>query len=100
MYVNAITGGNSGTQRVQLPIAFATDRDVVAAAILTCGRADLTTVRLVRIHDTLDLSHLLVSESLRGSVENTPGLQIEGDSLPMSFDKYGNLLGVVGQPTA
>jgi hypothetical protein len=95
MYVNAITGGNCGTQRVQVPIALPTDRDVIAAAMLTCGRPDLATVRLVRIHDTLDLSQLLVSEWLRDSVEDTPELEIHGDPLPMSFDEFGNLLGVV-----
>jgi len=93
--VNAITGGNCGTQRVQVPIALPTDRDVIAAAMLTCGRPDLATVRLVRIHDTLDLSQLLVSEWLRDSVEDTPELEICGDPLPMSFDESGNLLGVV-----
>jgi hypothetical protein len=96
MYVNAMTAGNSGLQRVQLPIALPTDRDAIAAAMLTCGRADLSNARLVRIHDTLDLSRLLVSESLRASVEGTPGLEIDGDALPMSFDEFGNLLGDVG----
>lgn len=91
MYVNAMTAGNSGTQRVQIPIALPTDRDVVAAAILTCGRPDSDDVRLVRIHDTLDLSHLLVSESLRATVEAAPGLIIEGEPGPMSFDEFGNL---------
>jgi hypothetical protein len=94
-YVNAMTAGNSGTQRSQLPIALPTDRDAIAAAMLTCGRADLGNARLVRIHDTLELSRLLVSESLRASVEDTPGLEIDGDALPMSFDEFGNLLGDV-----
>jgi hypothetical protein len=91
MYVNAMTAGNSGTQRVQIPIALPTDRDAVAAAILTCGRPDSDDVRLVRIHDTLELSRLLVSDSLRGVVEATPGLVIEGEPGPMSFDELGNL---------
>jgi hypothetical protein len=92
MYVNAMTAGNSGTQRVQIPIALPTDRDAIAAAILTCGRPDTNEVRLVRIRDTLDLSHLLVSGSLRSAVEATPGLVIEGEPAPMSFDELGNLV--------
>ena len=92
-YMNALTSANSGIQRAQLPMALPTDRDVVAAALLTCGRADVTNARLVRIHDTLDLSHLLVSESLRAAVESTSGLEIEGDASPMSFDEIGNLVG-------
>jgi len=95
-YMNAMTAGNSGIQRAQLPMALPTDRDTIAAAMLTCGRADLANVSLVRIHDTLNLSHLLVSESLRASVEGNPGLEICGDALPLSFDECGNLLGNVG----
>jgi hypothetical protein len=93
MYMNAITSGNSGTQRAQIPIALPTDRDAIAAALLTCGRADVADARLVRIHDTLELSRLLVSESLHDSVEANPGLEIDGDASPMSFDEFGNLLG-------
>lgn len=96
MYVNALAAGNSGTQRAQLPMALPTDRDAVAAAMLTCGRADLDNVRLVRIHDTLDLSRLLVSESLRQCVEMMPGLEIDGEARPMSFDEFGNMLGQIG----
>lgn len=92
-YMNAMTAGNSGIQRAQLPMALPTDRDAIAAAILTCGRADPANVSLVRIHDTLDLSHLRVSESLRAVVEGTPGLEIDGDALQLSFDEFGNLLG-------
>jgi len=92
-YMNAITAGDSGTQRAQVPIALPTDRDAIAAALLTCGRADVVDARLVRIHDTLELSRLLVSESLRDSVEGNPGLEIDGAASPMSFDEFGNLLG-------
>src|SRR4051795_8245770 len=53
-YINAMTSGLGGPQRGQLPIAMPTDRDAVAAAILTCGRADPEGVRLVRLHSTLD----------------------------------------------
>lgn len=94
-YMNALTAGNSGVQRAQIPIALPTDRDVIAAAMLTCGRADLANARLVRVRDSLNLSRLLVSESLRSLVTSTPGLEIDGDPSPMSFDQLGNLLGAV-----
>ena len=63
--------------------------------MLTCGRADLANARLVRVRDSLNLSRLLVSESLRSLVTSTPGLEIDGDPSPMSFDQLGNLLGAV-----
>jgi hypothetical protein len=95
-YVNALTAANSGIQRAQLPLALPTDRDAIAAALLTCGRADIANASLVRIHDTLNLSRLLVSESLRAAVESASGLEIEGDASAMSFDEVGNLLGGIG----
>lgn len=90
-YINAMTAGLGGPQRGQIPMAMPTDRDAVAAAILTCGRADLQNARLIRISDTLDLEQLLVSESLRSEVEAASGLEIVGESAPLSFDGDGRI---------
>jgi hypothetical protein len=90
-YINAMTSGLGGPQRAQIPIALSTDRDAIAAAILTCGRADLEHARVVRVRDTLDLSELLVSESLRGEVEANPRLEIVGGPAVMSFDDDGRI---------
>jgi hypothetical protein len=90
-YINAMTSGLGGPQRGQLPIALPTDRSAVAAAILTCGRADPENVGLVRARNTLDLEHLLVSESLRPQVEERPDLEITGEAVPLSFDQDGRL---------
>jgi hypothetical protein len=90
-YVNAMTSGLGGPQRGQLPMALPTDRDAVAAAILTCGRADLDGVTLVRLRSTLDLEDLLVSESLRAEVEARADLEITGAARPLGFDADGQL---------
>jgi len=90
-YINAMTSGLGGPQRGQLPMAMPTDRDAVAAAILTCGRADPEKSSLVRLHSTLDLEELLVSESLRTQVEDRPDLEITGEARPMQFDADGRL---------
>lgn len=90
-YINAMTAGLGGPQRAQVPMAMATDRSAVAAAILTCGRADPTGIALVRMRNTLDLEHLLVSETLRDQVLAEPRLEITGDPVPMRFDGDGQL---------
>jgi len=90
-YINAMTSGLGGPQRGQIPMAMPTDRDAIAAAILTCGRADLDNARLVRMPDTLDLEHLLVSESLRDEVEADAGLEVLAPAAPMSFDSDGQI---------
>ncbi len=91
MYINAMTSGLGGPQRGQLPMAMPSDRSTVAAAILTCGRALLHEISLVRMHNTLELEHLLVSESLRDQVLADPSLEITGDALPMLFDDDGRM---------
>jgi hypothetical protein len=90
-YINAMTSGLGGPQRAQIPMAMPTDRDAVAAAILTCGRADLEHARVVRLRDTLDLQELLVSESLRDEVETDPRLEIVDGPAVMSFDDEGRI---------
>jgi hypothetical protein len=92
-YINAMTSGLGGPQRVQIPIALATDRSAIAAALLTCGRPDPTSARLVRMRSTLDLEHLLVSESLRDQVEQDDRLEVCGDVAPFTFDEQGALGG-------
>jgi hypothetical protein len=90
-YINAMTAGLGGPQRAQVPMVMPTDRSTVAAAIATCGRADLDRVSLIRMRNTLDLEHLLVSESLRDQVLDEPRLEITGDPVPMGFDDDGQL---------
>ncbi len=85
-YVNAMTSGLGGPQRGQIPMALPTDRDAVAAALLTCGRADLENARVIRVHSTLDLEQLLVSESMRDEVEADDRLSVTGEPQPLAFD--------------
>jgi hypothetical protein len=90
-YINAMTSGLGGPQRGQIPMAMPTDRSAVAAAILTCGRADLDQARVIRMRNTLDLEHLLVSESLLGEVSQNPRLEITGEPFDLSFDDSGRI---------
>jgi hypothetical protein len=92
-YLNAMTAGLGGPQRAQVPIALPTDRDAVAAALLTCGRADLHNARVLRVHSTLDLEQLLVSETLRDEVEGDDRLSITGEAAPLRFDDDGAITG-------
>jgi hypothetical protein len=90
-YVNAMTSGLGGPQRGQIPMALPTDRDAVAAALLTCGRADLENARMIRVRSTLDLERMLVSESLRDRVEADDRLSVTGRPAPLTFDEDGGI---------
>jgi hypothetical protein len=63
-YANALTAGQQGVQRAQIPIVLATDRDAIEAALLTASLAKTQEARVIRIQDTLSLNDLMVSESL------------------------------------
>ncbi|HZD67217.1 MAG TPA: hypothetical protein VE152_14060 [Acidimicrobiales bacterium] len=91
MYVNSMTAGIGGVQRGQIPIALPTDRDAVAAAVLSCGRAVPGQVRLLRMPDTLDTATLAVSESLLAEVEANDALEVVGPPTPLDFDDRGCL---------
>jgi hypothetical protein len=90
-YINAMTAGLGGPQRGQVPMTMPTDRSAIAAAILTCGRADLDRARVVRMRSTLDLEQLWVSESMRAEIEGHDRLSVVGESVPLSFDAAGAL---------
>lgn len=65
-YANALTAGLQGVQRAQIPIALATERDAVTAAVITAGLAQPAEARVVRIRSTLALEEFLVSANLLG----------------------------------
>src|SRR5579872_1736545 len=58
--INAITGGHAPS--AALPVALATDRDVLEAAFPTIGLTEPERARVVHISNTLQLAELLASE--------------------------------------
>jgi len=90
-YINAVTGGLGGPQRAQIPISLPTDRDAIAAAVLTCGNPDPLACRIVRMRDTLHLRDLLVSEPLAEETERHPKLEVLGPPAPLRFASDGTV---------
>ncbi|MGH3333556.1 MAG: DUF2088 domain-containing protein, partial [Nocardioidaceae bacterium] len=86
-YANTLTAGSQGVQRAQIPIVMADDVDAVTAAVLTSDVADLSSLRLVRIRNTLHLDEILATGPLleeaaeRYDVTSTTGLLGEGGLL-------------------
>ena len=90
-YINGLTSGIGGVQRVQLPIVMPTDVDAICAGVLTCGRGDPENVRVVRIANTLEIGTIEVSETLLDAVRANPRLEILSAPYPLVFDASGNL---------
>ncbi|MFN0198493.1 MAG: lactate racemase domain-containing protein [Planctomycetaceae bacterium] len=88
--INALTGGHPTA--AMLPIAFDTDREVIAAALDTIGLIDVPDLKVVQIADTLHMREVLVSEAYLPQIRERSDLEIIGSPSEMAFDASGNLL--------
>jgi len=77
---------------MKTPVAFDTDRNALAWVLNTVGLTPPEASRTVRIHTTLHIDEVLVSEALLPEVAENPSLEIVGDRAEMAFDADGNLL--------
>jgi hypothetical protein len=88
--INCMTGNHpSGAQ---IPIYFETDQIGLDAALKTVGFMKPEDTKVVRIHNTLDLGELLVSEAYLKEVENREDLSILEPVKDMEFDANDDLL--------
>ncbi|MBD3672292.1 MAG: DUF2088 domain-containing protein [Planctomycetaceae bacterium] len=93
--VNCITGGHP--EAAMLPIAFESDREVLAAACSTVGYKEPDEIRLMQITDTLHLDELLVSVAYQDEFEGRSDLELLNEAQNMKFDQNGNLIAVTDQ---
>lgn len=89
-YPNSLT--STVPASVKLPMVLKNDKEAIQAAIKTCNVLDKTTVRFVRMKNTLAVGQIYVSESLMNEVDNNSYLEVAGESTELKFDKHGNLL--------
>ena len=88
-YMNALT--STTPQPVKTPMVMPTDELALAAALTMCAGVKSSEARLVRIHNTLRLGRIWVSEALLGEVEKEERLTVLEDPQPMSFGEDGTL---------
>lgn len=79
--------------RVKLPLSFPNDREVLRAAFIALGEPDPRRVRILRIRDTLHLSHLWISEGLLEEAQRHPRVRVLGRPEEPQFDRAGNFTG-------
>jgi hypothetical protein len=78
-------------ERSKIPLSFATDREVIEAALETCWQPDPTQLRLAVIPNTLELSELWVSPRLASCAVGKPGVRLGCEPQPLPFDAAGNV---------
>ena len=89
MFVNVRT--SLTLHSAKLPMQFPSDREAIAALLDTLALDDPAQARVVRISNTLGLTHLEVSESLGEIAKGKDGLAVESDSFEWAYDSEGNL---------
>lgn len=90
-FVNGVTSGWLGLQRLKLPIVLATDRDAIETAAAICERSN-GDARIVWIEDTLHTDLLAVSRALWDEAAADPELESVGDPFAPSFGSDGRLV--------
>jgi len=88
--INCITGNHPVAAHI--PIHYDTDRRVLELALGTVGLVEPDKSRLIRIHNTLDIEEILVSEAYLPEVEERDSLEIVEPLKDMELDDRGDLL--------
>lgn len=88
-YPNALTSTTFTPFRI--PMIFPSDREAIGACLKYCGDCDTMNPRVIRIHDTLHMSEIWMSEALMPEVEEHPHLELVSELQYMEFDENGNL---------
>ena len=89
-YINCMTG--NAPSGAAIPIYYETDRKVLEAALKTVGLVEPENAKVLRIHNTLELSDVLVSEAYRPQVEKREDLEIAAEAKDLEFNDKGDLL--------
>ncbi len=86
-YINSLTASTPAC--IRTPIHFATDREALEAIWPTVGKLDPNEVTYCRIHNTLDLIDLAVSENLIPQL--APHVKVVSEPFAPMFDAAGNI---------
>ena len=89
-YINCITGSHPTAAGV--PIHFDSDKRNLEEALKTVGYVKPENARVIRIHNTLELGEILVSEVYLDELKGVEGVTIVEEPKDMEFDENGDLL--------
>jgi hypothetical protein len=90
VYLNALT--STFIQRAMLPMILPDDREALRAALRSLGGTAPRDARIMRIHNTLHLSDMLVTKNVFEDISGSPHIQATGTLQEITFSPEGNLL--------
>ena len=88
-FPNALTSTTFTPFRI--PMVLNSDRDAIAACLKYNGGNDKMNPRVIRIHDTMHMDEIWVSEALLDEVRANPNMQIISEPEEMTFNEQNNL---------
>ena len=88
-FPNALTSTTFTPFRV--PMVLNSDRDAIAACLKYNGGNAIMNPRVIRIHDTMHMDEIWVSEALLAEVQSNPNMQIISEPEEMKFNEHDNL---------
>ncbi|HXI53046.1 MAG TPA: DUF362 domain-containing protein [Candidatus Saccharimonadales bacterium] len=88
-YLNSLTA--MSMQGAKIPIHFETDREAIGRALESLALPDTAQAKVLRIHNTLSLEHVEVSEAFGEELKGRPEVKAQAAPAPMRFDAQDNL---------
>ena len=88
-YPNSLT--STVPVSVKIPMALASDRQAIQAAIKTSNIPNWEEVRLARIRDTLSMERIYVTPNVAEELRDNDRIEILGGPAPLPFDPKGDL---------
>lgn len=91
MYTNCLT--STVVKSAMMPPVLWTDKEAVQFCIRTCNRVSPESIRVIRIHNSLHIGEIMLSEAYYSDVAagRYPGLSVLGEPTELSFDESGTL---------
>ncbi|MFC5452757.1 nickel pincer cofactor-dependent isomerase, group 22 [Paenibacillus aestuarii] len=93
MNENVIT--SSFLTRAAIPIVLKNDQEALEVALRCNWGTESSQARIVRIHSTLHLETMYVSESLLPDIVSLPNVEVIGEPEEVAFDETGNYVAKV-----
>lgn len=91
-YPNLIT--STVVENARIPMIMKNDKEAIQVCIRTCTGIDKEHVRIVRIANSLNVEHIMLSEVYYEEAKKNPNLIIETEPQEMEFDENGGLIGL------